>query len=147
MLYKIILICLTLRWDFPRAQLENQFSSCYFSLGQCDDKTRAEGAAAALMKYYENGNGLWSTAGWWNSANVLTSIIDYMALTGSKQYLAQVENTFEKARHHPVRIVTLIIWISYPVHWKLGDQGFHQRVHWWQRVVGSGVGQGIRPDT
>ncbi|KAF2122673.1 glycosyl hydrolase family 76-domain-containing protein [Lophiotrema nucula] len=36
--------------------------------------TRAELALSALQIWYNAGTGLWNTAGWWNSANVLTMI-------------------------------------------------------------------------
>jgi len=51
------------------------------------------------MKYYNN-EGLWNTAGWWNSGNCLTSLLDYMRLTGTKTYLNDIVNTFDKGRHH-----------------------------------------------
>jgi len=67
--------------------------------GQCDLKS-TEAAATALMKYYDQSNGLWANM-WWNSANALTSIIDFMILTDTKTYLSQVQNTFDKARNQP----------------------------------------------
>lgn len=55
----------------------------------------AEAAATALMMYYKD-NGQWDTTGWWNSANCLTGLIDYMKVTGDRTYLFAVDNTFEK---------------------------------------------------
>ena len=42
--------------------------------------------------------GLWDTlrdtVRWWNSANAITALIDYMLVTGDRSYLSVVENTF-----------------------------------------------------
>lgn len=35
---------------------------------------------------------------WWNSANAITSLIDYMLVTGNRVYLAAVEHTFAAAQ-------------------------------------------------
>ena len=39
-----------------------------------DPTKRAEFALSTLQIWYNAGTGLWDTAGWWNSANVLTMI-------------------------------------------------------------------------
>ncbi|MEC3978502.1 glycoside hydrolase family 76 protein [Amycolatopsis sp. H20-H5] len=57
---------------------------------------RTEAAATALMQYYDNGTGLWQTTGWWNSANALTSILDYSVRTGSPNYRYAIGVTFDK---------------------------------------------------
>lgn len=56
----------------------------------------ADLTAAALQKYYDSSNGLFSTTGWWNSANALTAMIDYMRVAGSKTYLGDISTTFDK---------------------------------------------------
>lgn len=54
----------------------------------------AKDAAQALQSYYD-GNALWS-GGWWQSANAVTALSDYMRLSGDRSHLWAVEKTFEK---------------------------------------------------
>jgi len=57
-----------------------------------------EAAANSLMQYY-NSEGLWTTTNWWNAANCLTAIIDYMRLTGDHTYIYAIDSTFEKNKN------------------------------------------------
>jgi predicted alpha-1,6-mannanase (GH76 family) len=57
----------------------------------------AQAAVQELQTYYDFSTGLFNTTGWWNSANALDAIIDYMERTGSRTYLSDVSNTFAKA--------------------------------------------------
>ena len=57
----------------------------------------AQTAVQELQTYYDSSTGLFNTTGWWNSANALDAIIDYMERTGSRTYLSDVSNTFAKA--------------------------------------------------
>jgi predicted alpha-1,6-mannanase (GH76 family) len=50
-----------------------------------------------LQTYYDSSTGLFNTTGWWNSANALDAIIDYLERTGSRTYMSDVSNTFAKA--------------------------------------------------
>lgn len=61
-----------------------------------DPAPPTRGAVDALMKMYNEETGLWDTTGWWNSANVLTSVIDYAAATGDDRYDWIIANTYEK---------------------------------------------------
>ncbi|HEY8455957.1 MAG TPA: glycoside hydrolase family 76 protein [Actinopolymorphaceae bacterium] len=53
-------------------------------------------AVAALVKLYDQETGLWKTTGWWNSANALTAVIDYMLITGDRSYEWIIANTYDK---------------------------------------------------
>ena len=57
----------------------------------------AQAAVQELQTYYDSSTGLFNTTGWWNSANALDAIIDYMKNTGSRIYMGDVSNTFAKA--------------------------------------------------
>lgn len=57
----------------------------------------AQTAVQELQTYYDSSTGLFNTTGWWNSANALDAIIDYMKTTGSRTYMSDVSNTFAKA--------------------------------------------------
>jgi len=57
----------------------------------------AEAAVQELQTDYTSSSGLFNTTGWWNSANALDAIIDYMQTTGSRTYMSDVSNTFAKA--------------------------------------------------
>jgi rhamnogalacturonyl hydrolase YesR len=56
------------------------------------------GAVDALMSLYDRRTGLWRGTGWWNSANALTSLIDYMSATGDTRYRWVLANTFDRER-------------------------------------------------
>jgi predicted alpha-1,6-mannanase (GH76 family) len=60
-----------------------------------DFRAYADGAAAALQKFYTSSNGLFSTTGWWNSANALTALIDYSIATQSTAYTGDIGTTFD----------------------------------------------------
>jgi len=55
-------------------------------------------AVDALQRWYNPRTGLWKTAGWWNSANALTAVIQYSQRTGEGRYRYVVERTFGRAR-------------------------------------------------
>ena len=60
---------------------------------------RDRGAVDALMERYHKKSGLWPDNKWWNSANALTSLIDYMRATGDRRYRWVVANTFRQAMY------------------------------------------------
>lgn len=57
----------------------------------------AQAAVQELQTYYDSSTGLFNTTGWWNSANALDAIVDYMERTGSQTYMSDVSKTFAKA--------------------------------------------------
>eukprot|EP00877_Chromochloris_zofingiensis_P014713 jgi/Chrzof1/9496/Cz04g05100.t1 len=58
----------------------------------------AEAALSQLMSMYDVQSGLFDDgkAVWWNQPNCMETIIDYSMITGSRQYLEVIDNTFEK---------------------------------------------------
>ena len=57
-----------------------------------------------LQKWYNVETGLYETTSWWNAANALTAIIDYSRITGSKEYLNVIENSFEVCKEFEVQM-------------------------------------------
>jgi predicted alpha-1,6-mannanase (GH76 family) len=49
-----------------------------------------------LQGWYVWGTGLWTTAGWWNSANALTALVNYSIASVSGSYLPVVLNTYNR---------------------------------------------------
>lgn len=56
-------------------------------------------AVDALVRQYDQRSGVWPTTGWWNSANALTALTDYMIQSGDHSYSWVVENTFDTKRN------------------------------------------------
>ena len=54
-------------------------------------------AVDALQRWYNPRTGLWNTAGWWNSANALTAVIQHGQRTGEDRYRPVIETTFGRA--------------------------------------------------
>ena len=47
-----------------------------------------------LQRWYNQATGLWTTTGWWNSANAATVLVNYSRLSGSNEWKADIENRF-----------------------------------------------------
>jgi hypothetical protein len=58
----------------------------------------ANRAVYALMEWYNSDNGQWDTTNWWNWANVLHALIDYLGYSIDRGYAAVVGNTFDKCK-------------------------------------------------
>lgn len=61
-------------------------------------RNRADLGVKALQQWYNPGTGLYNTTGWWNSANAITAITDFMRLSESKKYVAVLKNTYKHAQ-------------------------------------------------
>jgi predicted alpha-1,6-mannanase (GH76 family) len=59
--------------------------------------SRATAAAAALQRWYQPRSGLWESTGWWNAANALTALVDYISLSRDFSYRPVVAQTFDRA--------------------------------------------------
>lgn len=62
------------------------------------DRAHARAAVNALQQWYTPQNGLYHTAGWWNSANAITALANYSRMSHSKEYLPIFANTLHAAQ-------------------------------------------------
>ncbi|MDX2160469.1 MAG: glycoside hydrolase family 76 protein [bacterium] len=58
--------------------------------------SRVADSVSVLMDWYNAETGTFESTGWWNSANALYTVIDYMARSNTRTYIQQVENTFAR---------------------------------------------------
>lgn len=66
--------------------LSASFASNVFGQSDVSDPTkRAELALSALQIWYNAGTGLWSTTGWWNSANIMNIVGNLAKVDDSPQ--------------------------------------------------------------
>jgi predicted alpha-1,6-mannanase (GH76 family) len=62
-----------------------------------DFKTLDKEALDVLSVWYSHLRGTWTSTGWWNSANILTTLIDFSVYTNdSTTYIDTIHNTFLK---------------------------------------------------
>lgn len=61
-----------------------------------DFRAYADAAALALLAYYDDGSGLFRDAGWWQSANSVTVLVDHAHATGFGGFTTRLSSTFEK---------------------------------------------------
>src|SRR5579859_604308 len=66
------------------------------TLGAGNYKAYAGASMSALQGWYNSSTGLFTTTGWWNSANALEAVIDYSALTNTTTYTSDISTTFAK---------------------------------------------------
>ena len=76
---------------------------------------RTSDAVVALQGWYKEPTGLWET-GWWNSANVLTTLADFVLIdsgTAAKHNLAALaKNTFTQAQKNNLKATKVIAEVS-----------------------------------
>src|SRR5690242_6950992 len=65
-----------------------------------DTRAAAKAAIDAMnTKFYSSTDAIWSPSdAWWLSGVAITTIMDYMRKTGSKDYMNQVKNIIKKQR-------------------------------------------------
>lgn len=72
--------------------------------------SRAQSAIIALQQWYNETTGLWETTGWWNSANALSMLADFVAVDSSLDAVAEhvFRNTFSQAQEASLATVKVI---------------------------------------
>jgi predicted alpha-1,6-mannanase (GH76 family) len=66
-----------------------------------DEHAQTQAAADALQQWYVGDTGLYRTTGWWNSANVLTTLANLSRVSHSTAYLPVFANTLSAAQAGP----------------------------------------------
>ncbi len=69
-----------------------------FSQQPTDSKSWEELAVEAMQSFYNEKTGLWDRTGWWNSANVLTTLIRYEKFSGDKSLFGVIDTTYRNAK-------------------------------------------------
>ncbi|CAF9941606.1 hypothetical protein IMSHALPRED_002808 [Imshaugia aleurites] len=84
--------------------------------------SHARAAIIELQYWYNETTGLWETTGWWNSANVLTMVADFVAVDSSLDVIAEhvFQNTFSQAQK--ASLATVKVMTPYSVTTYTGPQ-------------------------
>jgi len=81
----------------------------------------------ASVSWRNDTTGIWETAGWWNSANLLTAVIRYSEVTGSKQFYPLIDDVFTKAKQYRIGLDS----IGNPVYCTNFINDFYDDEAWW----------------
>ena len=73
-------------------------AACFAQTSGKESRKRADAGVKALQRWYDTGTGLYRMTGWWNSANAITVLADYMRVSGEKKYVRALKNTFTQAQ-------------------------------------------------
>ena len=73
-------------------------AACAQQVPSADASQRIEAGAKAMQHWYLKKTGLYTSTGWWNSANAITALIDASRTTGSKKYRGVLKHTLKKAQ-------------------------------------------------
>ena len=74
---------------------------CFVVFCGCGSTVIAAPAASpiqALMGWYSQSTGLYTSTGWWNSANATTVVVNYSRVYNTSEYLPEISNTFTAAQ-------------------------------------------------
>jgi predicted alpha-1,6-mannanase (GH76 family) len=115
-----------------------------------DRLANAQTAANVLIKWYSHTSGLWNTTGWWNSANVLTTLANLEQLKESSSYnfSSIADNTFVRAPTSNTAVLKTLdaaslpcthYWPALPPEFALSDlhrphgflNGYYDDEGWW----------------
>lgn len=66
-----------------------------------EEHAQTQAAATVLQGWYSRDSGLYSTTGWWNSANAITTLANLSRVSHSTQYLPVFANTLKAAQTGP----------------------------------------------
>lgn len=61
-------------------------------------RERTEAGVSTMLSWRDATSGVWETAGWWNSANVLTALLRYGAVTGDTAIPILAADVFDRAK-------------------------------------------------
>ncbi|GLV54818.1 hypothetical protein KDH_17140 [Dictyobacter sp. S3.2.2.5] len=61
-------------------------------------QSHIEGGLTALQQWYNPKRGLWESTGWWNAANIVWTLSDYLGRTHNPVYLNTIREIFAKHR-------------------------------------------------
>ena len=105
-----------------------------------------------LQTWYNSGTGLWNTTNWWNAANATTVLVNYSKVSGSTDYQAAVENTFNRNSSHgflnyyyddegwwALAWIDAYDWTGDPRYLNMAGSIFDDMAGGWDDVCGGGI--------